>query len=507
MIGKPIRRAPLHCVITLTAVLSCTSVRAATEAPAESALPERFDVAELQQDFEALYQGLQASHFDLYARRDKADYDRRYEQVREAIDEPMSLQAAEVHFQRFVAYGDIAHARIDFPAAAWEAFRQGGGTALPIYPQFVAGQFHVGESYVDEVPVGAQLTALQGLPIADWTARLRQHLSADSDYLAQTMLEFRWPALLWLELGEQPDYSIAWTAADGSQQHRHIPALSQAQLRSAAAARAGADRPERALELRPDGIAYLRPGPFYNIDPGAADPWDPGSFVAFVDAAFEQILAADARALLIDLRDNPGGDSSFSDPLVAWFADEPFRFCSRFTVRSSVAARQSNLERMRLAGDRVSPVASLYESLYAANPPGSLFEVDFPAAEPRQGDRFEGPVYLLINRHSYSNTVTVAALAQDYGFARILGEETADLASTYGAMEQFTLPHTGIQVGFPKAHIIRPNGDDGARGVVPDVAIQTPLGPDSWDRVLSQAAGIVKAELAAGDVASAAESP
>lgn len=312
--------------------------------------------------------------------------------------------------------------------------------------------------------------------------------------MARAMLEFRWPALLWLEAGEQTDFDLRWIDIKGQAHETRIAALSQDQLRTVAAHMPSPDRPERELRLREDGIAYLRPGPFYDSNPEATDPWDPRDFVSFVDESFERILAAKPRALLIDLRDNPGGDSSFSDPLVAWFADRPFRFYSRFTVRSSEAARKANLARIAQASERGSPVSELYERLYAQHPPGSFFEVDFPAVPPRAGKRFEGPVYLLINRHSYSNAVTVAALAQDFGFARILGEETSDLASTYGAMEQFTLPATGIVVGFPKARIIRPNGDESARGVVPDVAIASPVGPGGWEAVLAAATQIIDVE-------------
>ena len=73
--------------------------------------------------------------------------------------------------------------------------------------------------------------------------------------------------------------------------------------------------------------------------------------------------------------------------------------------------------------------------------------------------------------------------------ARPIGEwrhYAADLASTLGAMESFTLPRTGIVVGYPKARILRPNGDATARGVVPDVAIATPVGAPATDVVLER---------------------
>ena len=41
-----------------------------------------------------------------------------------------------------------------------------------------------------------------------------------------------------------------------------------------------------------------------------------------------------------------------------------------------------------------------------------------------------------------SNVAGMAAQVQDYGFGAFMREPTADLATTYGAVESFTLPHS-----------------------------------------------------------------
>jgi C-terminal processing protease CtpA/Prc len=103
-------------------------------------------------------------------------------------------------------------------------------------------------------------------------------------------------------------------------------------------------------------------------------------------------------------------------------------------------------------------------------------------------------VYVLIDRQSYSNAVAVAATVQDYHFGKILGEPTADMATTYGAIEQFTLPITGISVCFPKARIVRPNRDPRSRGVTPDIEIPAPIVLSQEDEVLTRAAAIALAD-------------
>jgi C-terminal processing protease CtpA/Prc len=239
--------------------------------------------------------------------------------------------------------------------------------------------------------------------------------------------------------------------------------------------------------------AYLRPGPFYNGDPGATDPYDNAAFRRFIDTAFQGFLEGGADRLVIDLRDNPGGDSSFSDLMVRWFATRPFRFTSAFQIRVSKEAIASNDRRLAVEPAGGESVSLRFAAAYAGARPGDVIAFDVPLTAPRPEPRFKGQVYVLVNRRSYSNAVAVAALVQDYGFGTILGEETSDLATTFGAMETFTLPRTGLVVGFPKACIVRPRGDLVPRGVVPDIAIETPVVEGVDDPVLTRVRQIVEA--------------
>ena len=77
-----------------------------------------------------------------------------------------------------------------------------------------------------------------------------------------------------------------------------------------------------------------------------ADAWDVSGFRAFIDDAFRNFISKDAKSLIIDLRGNPGGDSLFSDVMVAWIADRPFRFYSRFKVRVTPEAIAANDKRI-----------------------------------------------------------------------------------------------------------------------------------------------------------------
>ena len=106
-----------------------------------------------------------------------------------------------------------------------------------------------------------------------------------------------------------------------------------------------------------------------------------------------------------------------------------------------------------------------------ASADGEYVSISLPETPPIHENAFRGRVWVLIDRHSFSNAAVVAALLQDLGIATIMGEETADLATTYGAVESFALPHSGASITYPKAYMVRPSGSLDVRGVVPDFLI------------------------------------
>lgn len=487
------RLAAVAALFLLSATVSCADPAAAAGQDEQSRAEQRFTPDQLRADFDALYAGLKAAHYDLFARRSQREYDALYRRMRSGFNRDLGLDEARLQFQRFAAFGRIAHANIELPTDGWERFRQAGGKAFPLYLRVANAHAYVNEddSGVDGIAQGDEVLAVEGKPIGKWMEGPRALVSADNDYLADAQMEHGWPMLVWLSGGARDHFALRLKKADGRRVDLKVPARSRAEFAAAEAkhpAQFELDTDAREARMLDGGTAYLRPGPFYDNRPGAADIWDNSAFKIFLDQAFDQFAAAGAQRLLIDLRDNPGGDNSFSDLLVARIADRPFRFTDSFEIKVSAATVAANRKRLDGASDAM---AQRLDAAYAGKPEGSRVMFEIEHTPPRAAGRFNGKVFVLINRHSYSNTVLVAAIVQDYRFGTVLGEETSDLASTYGAMEKFTLTHTGIEVGYPKARILRPSGDPEARGVRPDIAIPTPLAIGTDDEVLARARAIV----------------
>lgn len=476
--------AARYLLLSITLITFCTSAVSGTMLSPDI----------VRKDFIQLYKSLRSAHVDLYVSMSASDYDRAFEQTLERFTQPMSQEDVITEFQKFVALGDVAHARIESADAAFSDYLAAGGTMLPLILRIQADQAFVTDFFGDgpQPPPGHEIILFNNEPIGVVLQRLRAHVSADTKLLADTLMELQLPRLIWHAYGERASFDVVLRDSEGHETAMTINAVSYqvAQQESAGqqTGRLELSWSNREARIVPDGTAYLRPGPFYNVD--SDDSWNTAEFEAFIDDAFSKFIEAESPRLLIDLRNNPGGDASFSDLMIAWLADRPFRFYSEFQVKVSPEAEASNST--RLVGDDVHWVSRAYAREFASRKNGEIFSFEMPFVPPREGQRFQGDVYVLVNRHSYSNAVTTAALLQDYEFAVILGEETADLASTLGAMEHFTLDQTGIKVGFPKARIVRPNGDTTRRGVIPDLHIETPLIEGEEDPTLQAALALIK---------------
>jgi len=487
------KQARLILLISLLAGLGHVPC-AAADTPAPAAVPAHglHGPEAIRADLKALYEGLRRAHFNLYENVSRDEYDRLFDQMTAEIDAPESTAAAVRRFQRFTAFGRIAHARVDALHDEYRSYRDSGGRLFPLRLRFRGRRAFVLEnrSGSPAPEEGAEILTLDGEAIGAWYDRAARYVSADTDYMTGSLLEFYFSRLLWLEVGSRPAFAVRYRQG-GAVRDSVVPARTAPEMEAARpAGLLRLDSETREARMLPGGIAYLRPGPFYNNVPGAADMYDNRAYRRFVDEAMTGFVRAGARALIIDLRENSGGDNSFSDPLIAWFATRPFRFASDFRIRVSPETVASNAARLKTSVDPADSVSARMAALYARSASGSV--VPFPVDEgrPRPAPRFRGAVYLLVDRHSYSNAATTAALVQDYRFGTILGEETSDLATTLGAMETFELPNTGIAVGYPKALIVRPSGSRIRRGVVPDIPIETPPVQDPSDPVLRRAAEI-----------------
>ena len=229
---------PHRKTVFLMIALAWALANTACAAPAASA-PATWSAEQVRADFDQLYAQLKRRTTTCSPAAAGADYDARFKQMRRQMDQPLTPLQVRLRFQRFVAFGNVAHARIDAPSAAWEEFREHGGKAFPLYLRVVGGKAYVADDFSgrDDLAQGDQVLSVDGQPAMQWLEHMREYVSADNDYMAWAQVETQLPLLAWMALGEVPAFEVVLAKPSGARKEVKLDARTRAEFEAATANR------------------------------------------------------------------------------------------------------------------------------------------------------------------------------------------------------------------------------------------------------------------------------
>ena len=429
---------------------------------------QQFSKEDVLFDLEYLKSSLEETHFDLYAYTSKEDFEKNYSEVKNQIqNDSLSLLEITNHFQKVISKANNAHTRIVFPVQPYIAYAESGGTVFPLEVAIENGKALVRKNWSTNttISIGAELKTINGMPINEVFKKIYPQISAERLYFKHAQLEgFTLPRFYWQVFGQQEvfEVEIVQKGNRSTQKLQAIKAMEEYEMK-----RDDILKYDRDLKYLSNSAVYLRPGEFGG---------DEDKYRQFIDSAFVDINAKKPKNLIIDLRNHSGGDDSFGDYLVSYIADKPFKWASKFQLKSSSILKED----VRQTKD----TTETYWKSILEHKNGEIYDYDFDFYKPQpRVKRYQGDVYVLVNRQSYSQSTVTASQIQDYGFGQIVGEETAEYPNLLASIFAYNLPKTGINVDISKGKIQRISGIDNNKGVIPDILIKDHL-LDENDEIL-----------------------
>lgn len=428
---------------------------------------------DVKADFEFLYQSLQETHYNLFAFKSKELYDSLYSHLKSNLkkDSLTFLETISL-YQRLVSFSDTGHSEIDFPAQPYIEYAYNGGTIFPLELAFENDRAFIRKNFSSntKINVGDELITIDNKPINEILQQLYPFVSAERTYFKNAKIEFwSFPRLFFQLNGRKDNWDIQ-IKKNNETFNLNVNSISVMDYEGN---RNGEIiNPQKSIKFF-GNIAYLNAGQF-----GSNEADGEELFKKFIDSAFIAIKKHKAKKLIIDLRNNPGGHNAYSDYLISYFADKPFKWYSEFSVKTSKILKDHTALQI--------DTTDAYSRQILINPDGQIFKYDFPIYNPvEKSKKYNGEVYILINRQTYSMAAVSAALIQDYKFGKIVGEETGDVPTLYASQFSYTLPRSGITIKVPKGYIVRVNGSKELEGVKPDIYIQDHL-LDDHDEILKE---------------------
>ena len=171
-------------------------------------------------------------------------------------------------------------------------------------------------------------------------------------------------------------------------------------------------------------------------------------------SSFKSIKENKIENLVIDIRDNGGGNANFVRTLVDYLTDKPYVLCAFSQIKSSEATMKcytthpifvNAIEQARKAENDSNVFKKVSEAF--EKPYGTITSFNKEEIIPSEkANRFSGQLYVLAGRHTFSAATGFCVAIKDNKIGSIVGEETSDNPTDYGCIMLFSLPNTKINI-------------------------------------------------------------
>lgn len=410
--------------------------------------PER-----LHQDIDAFIDGVVERHPDLSQYANLEAIYQQAEMLKSEITAPMTRQAFFKKVGTLSHYFNDGHTFLIWPYQEYQALQESGKLTFPfalnVFPEGVFLKY----GYQHEnnlLPKGAKLLSINGIDIDTIFSTSQQLVGGETEVLRKHVVADRFPMMVWAVFGFVESFDMAFEVetktthinVESSQKWTRVDNSNDNTQADTQLAMADSDFSYHLINKE---TGYLKVATF-DVSPS----W----FEDFVDATFQKISQQKVKNLIIDIRENGGGNTDTSTYLASYLAKKPFRMISSMRERLN----SDNRGIFNYKGEVGDVLTQDWDDWIA------------PADEALS---FKGNAYVLISPLSYSSAIVFATAVQDNDMAMLVGRETGGYANQTAQGNLFNLPHSELRVYVATRLLVRPNGNLQVKGVVPDIPVAT----------------------------------
>jgi len=440
---------------------------------------EKIPAEMLKKDLDFLVTSLEEIHPDLYARFNRIRFHLEKKKVTDGIKGPMTSLEFYKRIAPMVARLRDGHTAVMFPTRPLAEYVRRGGKIFPFDVDCRGGKVVIRKSFSPsrKIGAGASVLSINGIPAEKL---VNQYIS----FLSPRKEEFRWilagdlfSVYLYLIQDFDSGFHIRFRDKGGTG-IRDVKLEGQTLQNINRMRKAGS--PDMKMKFNFRYYEKEKAG-MMAIDSFSGS----GNYYEFLRDSFRQLKEKKGETLIIDLRKNSGGDSRLGEALMGYLSVEPVDLVSKTRIKVSRQVKNMFRERMKKADrSKLSPEALRYLDKIMKTGTGKILEL-FPRERGRtqKSLRFGGKIYLLTGIRTFSSAVLFAASFKDHGLGTVAGVETGAPASHFGEIYSFTLPNSKLGVKASYKYFIRPNGNTGPNGVIPDIKVPE---DDALEMVLSR---------------------
>jgi C-terminal processing protease CtpA/Prc len=437
---------PLLLFITLI-ISSTTNLKASV---ADTAVKERqFTKNELVADVKYLVNTVNDVHPDMYHAISKKKYERLTAKVISCLHDGMTERQAWQAIAPLIGSLNEGHSNLNYPDNLVGNLKNGSPLLFPVILREFDGKYLIVRadgSAENLLLPGDRIISINGIAAPQLIDRLSTCSGGLRLWRANDVCR-NFPVFAYMYNISSP-YHIKYLRGDKTDSAT-LKAVSFTDYAGNVKARAAKSpampkNPAWSLSRPGNGIALLA----VNSLTGKPD-----AFKHFLDSVFTDLKQNTANKLIIDLRQNGGGNSALGELLLGYITDKPFRMAGGVKWKISNQYK----EQLRQHNDSTSLKNMAY---YLDGKNGDILantggKPQKPAAN---NLLFKGKVLVLIGPKTFSSANMLANTIQDYKLATLIGRPSGEPANDYGELISVKLPNTGFTFTTSTKQFIRANG-------------------------------------------------
>ncbi len=402
----------------------------------------------LQADLDLLVRALKEAYPGLYRNNSPASFDAYTGWIRSRFDQPMALAEYYTVLQKLIAGLHDGHMTVELPLSIQQHQKLLPLSLRLVSPDRVLIEKDFSPCFTGKYPV--ELLEVEGMDMPAILDQHAHHICSDGAITTNRLWALQKLGLSKIMYGtySSEDSVRIKVASSGRVYEVKVPRMPASKLNSAFEDWEKKTRIKPLqLEFRKDQqTAILSIHTFYPPLILKSKKF----YSAFLRRSFRRIKRKKIRQLIVDLRQNSGGESMYAIELFRYMTTTPFRGFQRMELTDTDTfsfAQHTHLPQ-KFKGRPENHVK---------DPNGYYHVRSHPALEVQTPHKnsFTGPVHVLISGRTFSAAVLFCSLARAKENIVFAGEETGGTYRNFsaGAMPVLTLPHTGIRVRFPLLNV------------------------------------------------------
>jgi hypothetical protein len=451
--------------------VACGSIKRSSYNPSKKIAPQQ-----LQSDFTLLEKILEYNHPSLYWYTPKDSVDYYFKSVRASLKDSLT----ELQFKNRIAWTiNKIHCGHTVVRTSEKYSKYFSNRRIPIFPlslkvwpdsAVVVNNFFSKDSVLKR---GTIITGINNRPIKKVLDSMCELIGSDgyAYNLKYQLISFNFPAYYRNAFGVDSQYVISYINLNGVEQQKTVRNY-DVKTDTFNRGRPQGLHPLTKKELRKFKELSKRN---LTIDTAlstaylSVNTFNEGKLKGFFRRSFKKIKEEGLKNLVVDLRQNSGGNILWSTTLCEYLVNKPF------TVADTVAANTRSFPYKKY----IRPWFVYWLSMHLTgkrNEDGRIHFRYFERHEfkPKKKNHFDGDIYLVTGGYTFSAAALVTGTLKGQPNVTVVGEETGGGAYGNSAMHlpTITLPNSGVRVTLPLYRlVINSKLPKNGRGIFPDVEV------------------------------------